>query len=444
MNAIKNDISDLVRKDLLSTFINNIIKIISGPLILFFIPTFLTSEEQGYWYTFTGLAALAVFADLGFSTIVLQFSAHEFAFCRFNDSGKVIIGDNEHLWKLASFFRFTIFWLCKIGVIVFPFIVIGGFLFLEGQESNATWKIPWIIYSGFSALLFFSTMILSFFEGCDSVAVTQKIRMKITAIMSVVMLSGLYFNLGLYSLSFSMLVASLTASFMIYFKFKNIIYQMWKLSEKYCYDWGKEFYALIWRYAISWCSGYFIFQLFTPLAFKFHSPEFAGKIGISIAMWTAGCNIASSWLTAVTPKINILISEKKWNTLNRIFSKSLTYSCLTMGLGMAGYFILYWCFYDKIKFFSRVLDIKSMIILALCWMMQVYINALAIYLRSHKREPMMPLSLFSAIFVPITTYFCAAFLSEEYLFLGFFMSYVYGIPITYYLYKKQKEEHLNN
>ena len=57
-----------------------------------------------------------------------------------------------------------------------------------------------------------------------------------------------------------------------------------------------------------------VFQLFTPMTFYFHGPVAAGKIGISIAMWTAGFNIAISWITAITPKMNMLIAEKNLET----------------------------------------------------------------------------------------------------------------------------------
>lgn len=90
------------QRDLLSTLINSLWRIISGPVMLLAIPYFLTPMEQGFWYTFTGLAALSIFADLGFTTIVLQFSAHEFAHLHF-ERGRLLSGDKEHLWRLASF-----------------------------------------------------------------------------------------------------------------------------------------------------------------------------------------------------------------------------------------------------------------------------------------------------------------------------------------------------
>ena len=80
--SIKHILSD---KDLVNTAFNQLYRLISGPLMLLFIPLYLTQEEQGYWYTFSSVAALSVFADLGFSNIILQFAAHEFAFLKFKD-----------------------------------------------------------------------------------------------------------------------------------------------------------------------------------------------------------------------------------------------------------------------------------------------------------------------------------------------------------------------
>lgn len=432
-----------MNKDILVTISNNLTKVFAGPLLLIFIPMYLTSTEQGYWYTFTSIAALSVFADLGFSTIVLQFAAHEFAYCKFDDK-KELRGDSYHIWKLASFFRFTVKWLTRVISIVFPIIIIGGYLFLQQKQEGISWQLPWLIYSFASAIVFFNSALLSFFEGCDSVAVTQKCRMYITAITALTTLVVLYFGLGLYALAVSLVFSAIVGTTLIYKHFGKFAQYLWsKTKEKY-YQWQKEFNALIWRYAVSWCSGYFIFQLFTPLAFQYHGAVFAGKIGISIAMWTAGFNIANSWLTAVTPKLNMLVSEKKWQQLDTIFNKSLVYSILTMLVGGCCFFMQWHFLAAKVWIFQRILSWQSMLLLFSSWLCQIYINGLALYLRSHKKEPMMPISLFSAFYVSITTLLCALYLEADYLFLGFLSSYIYGVPVTYYLYKKQKLEHQTN
>lgn len=97
-------------RDVTHTALNQLYRLISGPLMLICIPLFLSAEEQGYWYTFTSVAALSIFADLGFTTIVLQFAAHEFAFLHYDENQK-IDGDEFHLHKLADFFRFCMKWV---------------------------------------------------------------------------------------------------------------------------------------------------------------------------------------------------------------------------------------------------------------------------------------------------------------------------------------------
>lgn len=95
--------TEMYKKDIRATIINQLFRVVAGPVLLLILPYYLTSVEQGYWYTFTSIAALSIFADLGFSNIVLQFTAHEFASLKFNKHN-IITGNKERLWKLASFF----------------------------------------------------------------------------------------------------------------------------------------------------------------------------------------------------------------------------------------------------------------------------------------------------------------------------------------------------
>lgn len=159
----------ILSHDFRHTAINQLWRLFSALLIL--IPLYITAEVQGYWYTFISLAALAVFADMGFSTILLQFSAHEFAHLKF-ESDKTIGGNQKHLERLASLLRFAIKWSCAIGVIAFPIILFIGFIILNQKET----EISWIVYGIASSFVFVNSMLLSFIEGCDSVGDVQKIR----------------------------------------------------------------------------------------------------------------------------------------------------------------------------------------------------------------------------------------------------------------------------
>lgn len=420
-------------KDLVNTAINQLYRLISGPLMLLFIPLYLTQEEQGYWYTFSSVAALAVFADLGFSNIILQFAAHEFVFLKFKDDG-TIYGDEVHLHKLADFFRFSVKWLCKVTLIVFPIIVIAGYIFINQKNNeNINWVMPWFIYSISSALVFVNSSLLSFFEGCNSVAKVQRIRFKIAVLTNCVVLSGLFLKIKLFALALSLIASALVGIYLIYKNYKSLIIQLWKISSVMFYSWKKEFLSLIWRYALSWGSGYLIFQLFAPLTFTYYGSIEAGKIGFSISSWAAILSISNIWLVSKIPHINILVAESKWNNLiallKNIFIKiSVTYFCIG-----STFLVCYFLFYQDIFLFKRLPIGIIMCVLFFCNFLQLTINFFATYLRAHKKEPMAWASVLQGVFVTISTYYIVNHYSINYLFSGYLVSNLAVLTFTLHI-----------
>ncbi len=431
-----------ISNDLISTLINQLWRLVSGPLTLVLIPVYLTAEEQGYWYTFSSLAALAILADLGFSTIILQFAAHEFAYLKF-DSNK-IIGEELHLKKIAALFMFCLKWSGSIVVVAFPIILIIGFYMLSSKLTNVQWYTPWIIYVISSAIVFFNAIILSFFEGCNLVSKVQNIRFKVAVCASCIMLLCLILKFNLYSLSLSLLVSALFGTYMIYRNFSVIIKDFILIAKNYSYSWKKEFLSLIWRYAISWASGYFIFQIYTPLTFQFHGAIEAGKVGISMALWTAVFSLSNVWIYAITPRLNMYVSKQDWRQLDKVFFKNLAKSSVTFLLGIIIVFALMIIFQGQLPILERFVSVTSMGFLATCWFLQNIINTLAVYLRAHKEEPLVLSSVVLAIYIAITTLLCVRYLSAEYLFLGYLSSYLFGTPWIIYIFYQRRKRHVMN
>ena len=136
---------NLLKKDVLYSLFNSISRLLTGPLLILFISIYLTPEAQGYWFTFSSLAALSVFADLGFTTIVSQFSSHEFAYLNLSEDG-YFIGDGEKINKFASLLKFVISWATKVSIIAFPIIILIGFITFNDKNENINWMIPWFLY----------------------------------------------------------------------------------------------------------------------------------------------------------------------------------------------------------------------------------------------------------------------------------------------------------
>jgi hypothetical protein len=414
-------------RDLVSTALNQMWRVVSGPVTLVLIPLMLTPELQGYWYTIFGLSFLMLFADLGFSNIILQFAAHEFAYLRF-DNGWKISGDEEHLKKLATFFKFSVKWAVFVIVLAIPVISAISLFVLTRRASDIHWFIPWLIYFIASIFVFFNSICLYFFEGCGLVWLSQRIRFGVSILLSVTMWAGLVSKLGLYALAFSLLISAAANSVMIYLIFRRTIGQFFEITRRSHYSWKEQFFPLIWRYAISWTSGYFIFQIYTPLMFYFRGPVEAGRVGISVSLWMAIFYISAVWITAVTPRINMHISRKERALLDRMFLQRAGLSALTFLMGAAAFFVFFHLFIGRLFILGRFADETSLIILSASWFFQTIINALAVYLRAHKEEPLVLPSFLSAVWVVISTVLCVIYLPTKFYFLGFLTSYVWSLP----------------
>lgn len=165
-------------------------------------------------------------------------------------------------------------------------------------------------------------------------------------------------------------------------------------------------------------------------------------MGLSMAMWTAGLGIASCWLTAVVPRMNMLIEEKSWEQLDSLFRKSFWRTLATMAAGGVGFLAVYTATRDLIPIWDRILSPAGMAILFFCWLGQLVINDWATYLRAHKKEPLVVYSISSSIYKFSATLICIQIFPVEYMFLGFLSAAIVGIPYVWTIYNRQKEEHI--
>jgi hypothetical protein len=433
--------SGFLTRDVINTAINLFWRLVSGPLTMLLLPLLTTSKQQGFWYTFPSISALTTFADLGFTYIICQFAAHEFAFVNMNEKF-AIYGDSTKVNRLASLFRFTLRWCFGVCLVSFPVIFsIGFFLFIK-QEAIGFWLVPWIIYLIGSMLAFANSILASFLQGCNQVAATQRVGFIVGIINTGVLVFCLVFRLGLFALAISILVSNIVYLIMIIMRYRALFSQLLGLKDdKTC--WRKEILPLLSKYAVSWTGGYLSFQLFTPLAFHFFGSEVAGQVGISITLIQAMFTLSNTWFTANTPKMYMLVAKQEWNKLDVFFVKNLLLTIVTYCLGIVVLFTTVIFCHDRFAFFStlasRFLGLLPLCILLLGWFAQLVINGMAIYLRAHKKEPLMVYSVASGVLIALSTYACVIFLSPTFIFLGFLLSYCLSLPWVFAIFTNKRK-----
>ena len=427
-------------KDLFFTLINQVWRLVSGPITLLLIPLYLSPEQQGYWYLFGSLAALSIFADLGFSNIILQFSAHEYAFLHFTDKG-LLEGEEIYLKRLGSFFRFTVKWISTICMIVFPIIFIIGIAFFIRDHVLGIYFLPWTLYAIGSLINFFNNSILSFVEGLNKIEAIQKIRFRVAVLNTVILAVILVLGGNIYALALGSLLSASSIFISIFGSFRKLLKQLLDVSKNFVYFWRNEIVPLFIRYALSWSSGYFLFHIYTPLMHYFHGPIYSGKVGITLALVMAVYNMSNIWMYTIIPKMNMLISQKTWPDLDRLFIKRLllsigTYIVITLGVFV--FIALFKNFWIIPKIISRFLPGTSFMILLTCYFIQVMISAWALYLRGHKQEPYVVPSILSSVWTAITTFLVGKYMSPVWFFAGFLSHYIWVTPVAYLIYRKCK------
>lgn len=438
---MKKTFNMLFNKSIIYTFINYALKVILNPFILIFIPIFLTENVQGYWYTFGSIGALATFADLGFTSIMTQFAAHEYAFLNYDTSKKQFAGKEENLSRIASLFQFVSKWILLVMGIAFVIITAIGCWTFARYEDNVKWLFPWILYSAAAIIDFVIQVILSFFEGCNQFERTQKIKMAASVGFAVVTVSTLYFGGGLYTLGIALIIKSVINFSGLLLNFKNTFEQL--LQKVICQvNWFNKFIRLLGKYAVSWGSGYFAFQLFNPLIFSFYGAKMAGKAGYTLSIIQAIYSVSIVWMIVALPQLNMFVEKKEWKELDRKFFLNLWLCLITYGVGS-----FLWYGVMKIQFVKgfigeRVMSLPVMAILSICYLGQMIIYGLAVYLRAHEEEPYMWLSVFSGVLTGGLTYIFLKYVAAECVFMGLILTYCVTVPWAIVIFiKKRKEWH---
>jgi hypothetical protein len=215
----------------------------------------------------------------------------------------------------------------------------------------------------------------------------------------------LYSGGGLFALGFSNLISGLFILFFLVFsKYKNLLISIWRGLSHWSINYLNEVFPYQWKLALSWISGYFIFQLFNPVLFATEGVVIAGKMGMTLAIINGVSGLAMSWISTKIPLFSTLISLKKFEESNVIFKKTLLN---VIGVSVFLFFILI-CGIQILNFIypklgSRFLKLDYIIVLSIISLINLVIYCWASYLRCFKNEPYLINSLVIGLLCGIST-----------------------------------------
>ena len=384
-----------IDKAVFYTVLNVIWASTAGVLSMFFIVGFLSLTEQGYWYTFLSLGALATFAELGFTTIITQFISHEYAHLA-EKNGK-LYGEAERIDRTVSLVKFSFKFYLIITVVAFLILSIVGVLFLMSSTKNIYLLMAWVFYSFTGAFLLLVSLFGAVLKGFNKVDLAQKILTLASFVSNIGTWAALFTGFNLWALAIGGTINIILSLILFYSSTTSLWAQIFHTKVVGQYNWLKETLPLQWRYAISWASGYFIFQFIVPVAMIYSGADVAGKLGLSLVIARAVQSMANSWGMTKIPQFNIFVAQKKRNELNKLL-KTIQKQSLSIFIAgsIALIFILIFIF-PMIHWDTRILPTYEIIIILIAEGANLIVFNWAYYLRSHKEEPYMRISAISAL-----------------------------------------------
>jgi hypothetical protein len=380
--------------------------IVKTPLSVIFITKFLTPESQGYWYTFLSMAALTVFAELGFTSIIIQYVSHEFAHLHIQ-TDNTLTGDEDKLEKFIGLIRFCInryLIIIPIGIII---VLLVGFIFFKSALYSTNLITVWIIYAISGGLTLFTSLVSSIIQGINKVKHVLQINLYANIISTISIWVVLAAGGGIWALTISSLMLCFVSFIFFFAKYKRFFYQVYTYRIKNKFNWGKEVYSLQIRYSISWIAGYFIFNFVTPVTLYFLGPVMAGKVGITFTSTSAILQMSHSWVSNKIPELNMNISLNKKEGAKKLF-QSLNKSSL---------FFFFLCsvlvlIILQINFFNlqvKFLPIWLTAIVLVSEFAKLLFGNWAVYLRAYKVEPYLFLSVANGLLTLATFLICLKF-----------------------------------
>lgn len=439
LRIIKNNLQKIgVDKAIFYTSLNRVIQAGTGVITIFFVAKFLSGVEQGFYYTFGSILAIQIFFELGLNGIITQYVAHEVSHLHW-DSESSLGGSSQHLSRLSSLLHLGIKWYSIIAGILFSILIFTGYVFFRRYDTSGdtvTWTIPWFILSFSTTIAFLLNPILAFIEGLGKVQQVAKMRLIQQLVTTLLIWTCLISKTKLYATGISNVFGLILLFGILYLnKYKHLILNIWRVlgSERVSYK--KEIFPYQWKIALSWISGYFIFQLFNPVLFATKGAVVAGQMGMTLVALNGIFSLSFSWMSTKVPLYSGLIAQKKYVELDFIFNKTLKQSTVINGLGLIILFMLIYGLRSfGIPLGNRFLPYLPLLLMMVPIFMNQFVSSWATYLRCHKEEPFLIPSIVGAVTTSLSTiilgkYFGVVGMTLGYCILTFFGGFVWGLII---------------
>jgi O-antigen/teichoic acid export membrane protein len=415
---------------------------VSGPVSALLIATRFTPTTQGFYYTFGSILALQTFAELGIGVAITQFASHEWANLRIG-ADRRIEGDPDSLSRLASLARIAMKWYGIVALVATVGLSIGGYVFFAHSPVQlVSWRWPWISLCLLNGIALPTIAIWSLLEGCNQVSNVYLYRLFQGITGSVVVWTAIVLGAGLWTASLMTLAGLLYAGVFLRRRYWGFLKTLLSVRpEGPRMSWQEDILPFQWRIAVGWVSGYFIFSLFTPVLFHYHGPAIAGQMGMTWSLVSVLSAVGSAWISPRVPQLGMLVAQKRYADLDALFWRLTLIVSTTAVLGAVGIWLLVVGLYHYHQFLAqRLLPPLPTALFLLASIIYTASGPMAAYLRAHKKEPLLLVSVILGISMGLSTWLLGKYYSALGMAVGYLTIYAMVFPMIVFVWQRRRKE----
>ena len=417
-------------------FAEKVLRAISAPISVIFIANYLDLKSQGFLYMFVSLISVKFLLELGLTQIIITFIAYEKNnFRRLNYFFK---GINHHYIRFKEISLYTFKWFAYSSVIHFLLVISIGFYFFSSSDVSVSfWAYPLLILSILSSIEIALIPLYAVKEGLSDLEEVYKFKFykALSFISSFVIL--LFLGYGIWSYPLAMIPIFIID---VLFIIKNriliaICLRNKKKSLIKKFSWIKEMFNLQLRTAFGAVSGFVTFSLIVPYTFALLGPEQAGQVGLTIAITSGITNLSVLPSVINTQKISSLVEQKKIKESYILLRKLLLFMFSIHFVSLIALtFIYYLLLSYNSEIINKALSPQIFLMYFFAYMFSVGFMPLTIFMRSHKEEPLMWLSVFTGLTVSIGVYSATLIYGVFGGALAFLLTFSIALPILLNIY----------
>jgi len=411
--------------------------ILAGGATVLLLPLWLSPTEQGYYFTFASVLALQIFFELGLNQIVMQLVSHEVAHLTETTDGR-LTGEESHLGRLSSLARLIRRWY---GVSAILFAVIGGitgavFFNQKGTEPMFVWLGAWVVLVGATAVNLWLSPGLAVMEGCGKVGQVARLRLVQSMLGYACLWATLLSGAGLWAATAVPVVSIVCTGYWLKAHGNMLRWLSGRAVDfKNQLRWRTSVLPLQWRIALSWASGYLIFNLFTPMVFSHHGAVEAGRLGMALTVFAAISTIGMSWVNAKAPDFTMHIARGERCELNILFKSLFIRSTVVIALTSGGVVLIAWYLNQiGLSAMMRIASPSVLAVLAIVTTVNSIVFAMAIYMRAHREEPMLTQSIVVGLMIACGVYIGSIYGIFVMMLLYLLISTFVSLPWTIWLF----------